>query len=185
MKAQADGIRLVYTEAGTPEVVLSLRMPPKKAQEGTQKLKEIVAKGKTLDVTIEQHRKKRSLDANSYAWVIISKIAEILKTSKDEVYIEMLRRYGQREPQLISVVEDGVPAVRRATNNHCTEIGQSELNGKTFVHLAILRGSSTYTTAEMAILIDGICSDAREMGIETMTPAELESLKASWKGVKS
>jgi hypothetical protein len=111
---------------------------------------------------------------------LIGKIADTLKSSKEEVYIEMLTRYGQREPQLVSVVEEGVPAIRRATQNHCTIVGESELNGKEFVHLAILRGSSTYSTKEMSILIDGIVSDAKDLGIETIPEEELKSLKESW-----
>lgn len=47
-----------------------------------------------LDIRAVKHKKKRSLDANAYAWVLMSKIAAILRTSKEEIYEEMLRRYG-------------------------------------------------------------------------------------------
>jgi hypothetical protein len=177
MKAIAKKITLAYDMDGKPEVYVTIRgaVPDKVAR-----CQELLKKGKALDVEIRQHHSRRSLDANSYAWVIISKIADVLHTSKDEVYIEMLVRYGQREQQLVSVVEEGVPAIRRATQNHCTIVGESELNGKRFVHLAILRGSSTYTTKEMSILIDGIVSDAKDLDIETMPEEELKSLKESW-----
>jgi hypothetical protein len=65
-------------------------------------------------------------------------------------------------------------------SNTCTEVGQSELNGKIFVHLAILIGSSQYDSKQMATLIDGIVSECKELGIETMTPQELEGLKQTW-----
>ena len=177
MKAIAKEVTLAYDMDGKPEVYVSLRGAK---LDKVAKCQELIEKGKTLDVEIRQHHSRRSLDANSYAWVIISKIADVLHTSKDEVYTEMLVRYGQREQQLVSVVEEGVPAIRRATNNHCTIVGESELNGKSFVHLAILRGSSTYDSREMAVLIDGIVQDAKELGIETMASEELESLKDSW-----
>ena len=177
MKAIAKKITLAYDMDGKPEVYVTIRgaVPDKVAR-----CQELLKKGKALDVEIRQHHSRRSLDANSYAWVIISKIADVLHTSKDEVYTEMLVRYGQREQQLVSVVEEGVPAIRRATQNHCTIVGESELNGKEFVHLAILRGSSTYSTKEMSILIDGIVSDAKDLDIETMPEEELKSLKESW-----
>ena len=177
MKSAVKSIDIYYDMYGKPEVRVILQgADPDKAA----KCKDLLQKGKTLDVEIKRHHNRRSLDANSYAWVVISKIADTLKSSKEEVYIEMLTRYGQREPQLVSVVEEGVPAIRRATQNHCTIVGESELNGKEFVHLAILRGSSTYSTKEMSILIDGIVSDAKDLGIETIPEEELKSLKESW-----
>ena len=45
-----------------------------------------------LSLEIKKYRRKRSLDANAYAWVLMSKLAEVLHTSKEEVYEEMLRR---------------------------------------------------------------------------------------------
>ncbi len=177
MKLQIKQIKPQYDELRQPQLVLTLAtniIPP------LDKLRQATAQNKTLDVDISEHKKKRSLDANSYAWVLITKIADVLRTSKEEVYIDMLKRYGQREPQLLSVVAEGVPMVYRATQNHCVEVGESELNGKLFKHIAILIGSSQYDTRQMAILIDGIVSECKELGIETMTPAELESLKEKW-----
>ena len=44
---------------------------------------------------IKKHHPKRTLNSNSYCWALIGKIADELRTSKDEVYLEMLERYGQ------------------------------------------------------------------------------------------
>ena len=180
MKSLVHNIRLQFNESRQPELVLALSLSPQQAQEGVAELKEVLAKGKKLEAIIERQKRKRSLDSNSYCWVLIGKIADVLNTSKEEIYIHMLKRYGQREEQLISVISEGVPAIMRATNNHCTEVGQSELNGKIFVHLAILIGSSQYDSKQMATLIDGIVSEAKELDIETMTSQEIESLKNSW-----
>jgi hypothetical protein len=141
---------------------------------------EIIAKGKELDVEIKQYRQKRSLDANSYAWVLITKIADVLKSSKEEIYIEMLKRYGQREPQLLSVVEDGVAMIYRATNNHCTEVGDGTVNGKLFKHMAILIGSSQYDSKAMATLIEGIISECKDLNIETITENERLKMLSEW-----
>ena len=98
----------------------------------------------------------------------------------------MLKRYGQREKQLISIIdnEEAIAMIYRATNNHCTVVGEGTVNGKQFKHLAILIGSSQYDTRSMSILIDGIVQDAKELGIETMTPNQLADLKNSWKGAQ-
>ena len=50
---------------------------------------------KRLSIKISQYRKKRSLDANAYYWQLLTKIAEVLKTSKPFMHNQMLRKYGQ------------------------------------------------------------------------------------------
>lgn len=50
---------------------------------------------KDFDITVKQHREKRSLDANAYAWVLITAIADELRASKDEIYFEMLKSTGR------------------------------------------------------------------------------------------
>lgn len=41
-------------------------------------------------------------------------------------------------------------------------------------------GTSTYNTAEMARFIDGLVTECREQGIETMEPGRLKSLVEKW-----
>lgn len=41
-------------------------------------------------------------------------------------------------------------------------------------------GSSVYDTEQMARLIDAIVQDCRDVGIETMTPRELDALVSRW-----
>ena len=53
---------------------------------------------------IKEHREKRSLNANAYAWALIGKIADAMRISKDECYLLMLKRYGQHE--LVSVLSE-------------------------------------------------------------------------------
>jgi hypothetical protein len=176
LKATANNIRVSFNESQQQEITLTLT-----AKQDISDLKAVIADKKLLAVEIYKQKKKRSLDANSYAWLLITKIADALRTSKEELYIEMLKRYGQREPQLLSVIAEGVPMIYRATNNHCCEVGESELKGKVFKHLAILIGSSQYDTKAMSVLIDGIVSEAKELDIETLTPTQLAELKSSWK----
>jgi 16S rRNA U1498 N3-methylase RsmE len=48
------------------------------------------------------------------------------------------------------------------------------------VKMAVMRGSHTYNTAEMSRLIDATVEEAKELGVETLTPDQLERMKASW-----
>lgn len=180
MKIRAQHISMQYNEDGKPQIILTTSENRLQLQQQIVKLKQSIEKGKELSLDLKEYREKRSLDANSYFWVLCSKMAGMLRTSEDELYIELLKRYGQREPKLISVVADAVDIIYRATDNHCCVVGESELNGKTFKHVAILIGSSQYETRQMSILIDGAVGEAKDLGIEVMTPDEIARIKSEW-----
>ncbi|MBO5610598.1 MAG: hypothetical protein J5929_09570 [Eubacterium sp.] len=121
---------------------------------------------------IDVHREKRSNDANRYAWKLCTMIADAIRSSKEEVYVKMLKRYGQST--LIGIREDVCPE----GFFKYFEI-QSNVNG--YNYIIVYKGSSEYDSREMSVLIDGIVSEAKEMGIETIPPDELKRLKESWK----
>ena len=129
-----------------------------------------------LSIEIKQYREKRSLNANAYAWKLIGEIADIVRASKDEIYLEMLRKYGQSE--LISVLAH-IPV--QYYLKYYDEAGESWLNGKLFKHYRVYKGSSEFDTREMSILIDGIVGEAKELGIQTETPEQLAKIKSLWK----
>ena len=128
-----------------------------------------------LSIKIGKYREKRSLNANNYCWKILSEIANILRTSKEEVYLKMLKRYGQSE--IISVLSH-IPIGEYV--KYCEEAGESTLNGKLFKHYKVYKGSSEFDTREMSIFLDGVVSEAKDMGIPTETPDQIAKLKALW-----
>ena len=124
---------------------------------------------------IKEHKEKRSLTANAYAWTLIGKIADALRTSKEETYLTMLKRYGQSE--IVSVLSSiDVTGYFK----YFEAVGKATLQGKEFTHYKIFKGSSEYDSREMAILIDGIISEAKDLDIETLPPREIERLKEMW-----
>lgn len=124
---------------------------------------------------IKEYREKRSLNANSFSWVLIGKIADVLRSDKESVYLTMLKRYGQSD--IVSVLAD---VNVKGYFKYYEEIGRASLQGKEFIHYKVFKGSSEYDTREMAIFIDGIISECKEMGIETLPPSEVERIKALW-----
>ena len=126
---------------------------------------------------IKPYRQKRSLNANAYAWVLINEMANRLRTSKDEVYLEMLKRYGQS--RVISVLSE-IDISRFV--KYYEEIGKGHVEGKEFTHYRCFIGSSEYDSREMAILIDGIVDEAKELGIDTLPTTAVERMKALWQG---
>lgn len=126
---------------------------------------------------ISKAKQKRSLNANAYAWQLMTKIGDVMRISKEEVYLDMLKSYGQGGA--ISVQEKFAENFKRTYKYH-ESLGKSELKGKTFEHFRFWVGSSEYNTQEMSILIDGIVQEAKQLKIETLTPLELERLKNEW-----
>lgn len=118
-------------------------------------------------------------DANAYAWVLITAIADELRASKDEIYFEMLKKYGQGE--LISV-KTGIDI--SGFVKYSEVAGYGKVNGVEFTHYRVYKGSSEYDTREMSIFIDGIVSEAQALGIDTRTPEELAEMKSLWENGK-
>lgn len=131
---------------------------------------------KLLTITAKPHRKRRSLNANAYAWKLITDIADVLRAPKDFIYLKMLKRYGQSE--LISVTDNVQIGF---FVKYYEEAGESTLNGKRFKHYRVYKGSSEFDTREMAVLIDGIVEEAQALGIPTEPPEEIERIKSLWK----
>ncbi|WP_317398822.1 hypothetical protein [Anaerotruncus colihominis] len=133
---------------------------------------------KMLNLTAKIHREKRSLDANAYAWVLMQKIAEAIHTDKWSVYLMMLERYSPVFTHIIVRPE----AVERVMGEWRTVkvLGPIQVNGSSGIQLQCYFGSSTFDSKEMSSFIDGIVSECKEMGIETLPPDEIERMRREW-----
>lgn len=118
--------------------------------------------GKWVNITINEPKEKRSLDANAYFWVIVGKIADKLRTSKDEVYFQLLRNYGQ---SIVITVKKGYD-IEKAGFKYYEVLKDGLINGKEFTAYKVFIGSSQYSREEMSVLIDGAIQDAKELGID-------------------
>ncbi len=131
-----------------------------------------------LSVSIKKYRRRRSLDANAYCWVLCGKVAEAVGSSKDEIYEEMLQRYGYCYKD-----DEGYVPITVRSNADMARFGGHwkfirESGG--FKSYLKIKGSSEYNSAEMAHFIDSIVLEAKELGIQTETPDEIERMKALW-----
>lgn len=132
--------------------------------------------GVDLDIQVKKHRKKRSLDANSYFWVLCTKLANKLNTSKEEIYEEFLRRTGFIEEDTIIAIPDDKDI--SSYEGHWLYI-LTENGWSTYVKLI---GSSEYDSYQMSVLIENIVDECKTQGIETLPPDELERMKNLWQG---
>lgn len=130
-------------------------------------------KDKPVEVTVKRWSEKRTMTANAYLWVLLTEIGNALRESKEQIYFDMLKAYGQGGA--VSVEERFAESFGRSYKYH-EKIGESALNGKTFVHFRFWVGSSEYNREEFSILLDGVVNEARNLGIETKPKEEIESL---------
>lgn len=128
---------------------------------------------------IKEKKNKRSLNANAYLWVLCTEIANQVRLSKEEVYFNMLKHYGQSE--IVSIVSN---LKLEGYFKYYEVVGTSTLGDKEFTHIRVFKGSSQYNTKEMSILIDGVVQECTNLGIPTITGDELNKLKGSWKNDK-
>lgn len=172
---------------GSFEVTLTV---PRANATAVEELQAIFKEGDTWDVSVRKHRQKRSLDANSYAWVLIGKLTEKLADlmrsgkapTKEQVYRSHIKDVGVYEA--LPIRADAVWRFKSAWESRGVGwiveiVDDSKLEGYKRVHAYY--GSSTYDTREMSRLIDNLVQDCKELGIETLPPHELERLKEDWR----
>ena len=136
-----------------------------------------------LNIDIKKYRKKRSLDANAYFWVLVDKLAQVTGYKKIDIYRNAIREIGGVSV-VVCVKSEAVEHLCKSWSyghiGRQTEIMSSKARG--CKNVVLYYGSSEYDTKQMSMLIDSIVQDCKAVGIETMTPDELERLKVSWKG---
>lgn len=134
-----------------------------------------------LKIKAVKYTQRRSLDANAYFHALVGKIADALTISKAKAKNVLICKYGQ--PQLlpdgdIMVYKTNAPEEFMWEQESIHAILVKYEEKATFYR--IYRGSHTYDTKEMSVLIDGTVADAKELGIETATPAEIAEMKERW-----
>lgn len=120
---------------------------------------------------IKEYREKRSLNSNAYAWKLITEIGNVVRKSKEEVYLQMLKDYGQSE--IVSMLSSISPV---GYFKYYEKFGTGTINNKDFTHYKIYKGSSEFDSKEMSIFIDGIVQEAKQLNIQTLEDIEIEEL---------
>lgn len=136
--------------------------------------------GEALTLTLSKFRQKRSLNANNYAWVLLQKLAEERGQTKEEVYREFIKQCGIFRP--VTVNKEAAETLEYIWQKNglgwvVEETGRTDES----VDLLMYYGSSTYSTRQMARLLDAIVDDCKQCGIETLPPEQIEEMKRAWR----
>lgn len=116
-----------------------------------------------LAIKVSQYRQKRSLDANGLLWACLGEMAQVLRTDKWDVYLQELKRYGQ---YTYVVVNPCAVEQLKARWRESEEVGKINVNGREGVQMLMYYGSSTYNSKEFSVLLDGVISDMKDLGLQ-------------------
>lgn len=167
-------IKNIQTDWMTGEKIISFSINEPSALHEVDKIKGC----EKLQIKAVKHRERRSLDANAYAWVLMQKIAEATDTDKWSVYLRCLQDYSRAFSHVI-VKPEAVDRMKELYRT-CVDLGEITVNGRTGHQLQVYYGSSCFDTKEMAVFIDGIVRECKDLNIETLPPEELERMKKGW-----
>lgn len=141
---------------------------------------------KEYTVEIKRKTKSRSLNANSYCWLIAQKIAvELSKhsyTTKEDVYKKAIKDCGHFT--YVPVREDAIERYITIWQAHgigwiAEDAGECK-NLKGYHNIMCYHGSSVYTTKEMARLIDCLTDECEQLGIKLEPSEYIQSLIEGW-----
>ena len=142
---------------------------------------------------IEEHKDKRSLRQNAYYWQLITKVAAKLRISTSRLHNLMLRDADRPlviggKVQFVSIpdTDEAEEDALESTTFHVQPTSKTTVGekGTVFRWYRMLRGSHDMNTEEFSFLVDLLIEEAKQQGIETITPAELARMRELEKGYK-
>lgn len=139
-------------------------------------------KSKAYDLTVNEHRKKRSLDANAYAWVLIGKLADAMRIPPTIVYKNAIQNIGGNY-EVVPIREAAAEKFKEIWEKQglgwpCVDMGPSKI--PSYRNLRAYYGSSTYDTRQMSQLIDALIQDCKALDIETLSEEKLSAMMEGW-----
>ena len=125
-------------------------------------------KGKKVEVSVREHKSKRSLEQNKLLWVLLGKMAEAMsgnkrKVSTDECYCMMLEETNVAYDYMLCLPE--AETRLKQAYRVVRQLGEREVSGKTLNMYQCFVGSSKYNVKEMTELIETTLDKLAELGV--------------------
>lgn len=129
-------------------------------------------KGRRLSVEIKELEHAKTPSQNRFFWEIVSKMANVLNTSKEEVYQHLLTHYGTPIAELKAEKVNDV----LGTDLHYI----IQKSGRKYNYYLVVKGISLMTSKEMTAFIRHTLDEAADLNIDTVPPYEWERLQSIW-----
>lgn len=145
----------------------------------------LIEQAKDKQFELKEYRPKRSLNANSYCWILCDKIAKEMNKDngeifvKEDIYKDAITQIGTFEPMIVQ--ERTFQTFKRIWENQGLGFIVQEVGRKdNCIKVHCYYGSSTYDSKEMSLLIQLLVNLAKSYNIETRSQQEINSLLDSW-----
>ena len=116
---------------------------------------------------IKEYKEKRNNDQNAKYWKLLNELALKLKISVEELHFQMLKLYSQRY-QILIPTETSIRGIE-----YYEKKSTIKKDNKLFDVYIIYTPSHELNTEEFSLLLEGLCNECKEQGIETRSPEEL------------
>lgn len=154
---------------------------------------------------IKEKKKKRSLDANAYFWLLVNRIAAKLRISDTEVHDKLLAeniayyhndeggidwKVSPIEPNEYGLIVEQVNndytyyldskmkvSLNKENGELVTDRDGCEVIGRVYWHI---KGTHQMDSKEMSRILESTIFQAKQLDIETERPEEIERMKALW-----
>ena len=112
-------------------------------------------------------------------------MAKALKTSKYSVHNQLMIDYGtdwldEEGKRAYVMMKDDYNYLKSETIHYRPTDAVEDRKGTPYRWFILLLPSHLMDTAQMSALIDGTVNEAKELGIDTRTPDEIERMKQLW-----
>lgn len=127
-----------------------------------------------LIIEIDKQRDKRSLRSNSFMWELCSRISEVMKIDKNEVYRMAIRHTNNYYP--LPIKDDAIDDFLKIWKGHgegwFADVIDDYPEKKGYKLIFAYYGTSQYDSLQMSELIDYILEDAENLGIDVLSEKE-------------
>jgi len=165
------------------DIYIMLKLPDYRAAIEAKKFIGDMPEGKPHVAELKRYRQKRSLDSNSYFWVLAGKLSATLGIAKEEIYRSYVKDIGDNF-EIVPVKDEAKGKWIENWENGglgqvCDDLGPCR-HTEGYSNIVCYFGSSTYDSRQMSCLISLAVQDCKDQGIETLPPAELARMEADW-----
>jgi hypothetical protein len=116
---------------------------------------------------VKEYKEQRNNKQNRKYWKLLNELSLTLKIGVEELHFDMLKHYSQRYEIL-------VPSETKITGiEYYEEKSIIRRKGKEYTVYHVFTPSHELTESEFAILLQGLCEECNEVGIDTRSPEEI------------
>ena len=125
---------------------------------------------------LKEWKRKRTLTQNNYFHALVGKMAQAVGSSITEVKNQLVADYGVFDESPPVALRSDVEWQKLGIHLHPSP-NYEVINEDVYQLFHVMKSTTQMTTAEFSHLVDGAIGEAKQLGIETLPPHELEAMR--------